>query len=405
MKICVCTSNRAEGEPRAPRHAVMLARKNKNHEIIFLDCCPRGQKRIEQNAFLETPNLLHQTYYFPHRESDIFHLFLQRLQQFLSRCLFLMFGWLAPNLLSIQAKELEKLMRNTNADVYIGYSIDLLFPLYKIARDKNVIIIFDCMEFYSDMGDSQTCVDKKVIQCLERQCLSACNLVLASSEEMADELTKVYGIKKPLALYNAPPPHTDIPAKPNVGVSLYWRNSTINIGQRGLDDAFIALKQVPEDIMLHIQGGLPADGGRALRKRIEELNLSKRVFIHPPYQPHEAIIAASPYSIGLCLERGGIRNHELTVSNKIFDYLMAGLAVIASDMPGLRNIVNRSKGGLLFKSGDPDDLAQKILLLHQNRNLLKEFSLNARSFALREGNLEHEMKKFTSAFSELIESR
>ena len=72
----------------------------------------------------------------------------------------------------------------------------------------------------------------------------------------------------------------------------------------------------------------------------------------------------------------------------MFDYMMAGLAVLASDLPGLNDVIRRSKGGLLYQSGQSEDLAAKLMKLYADRALLAELAANARSFALREGNLE-----------------
>ena len=77
---------------------------------------------------------------------------------------------------------------------------------------------------------------------------------------------------------------------------------------------------------------------------------------------------------------------------------MAGLSVIASDLLGLRGVIERSGGGLLFMPGDVEDLTAKILMLYHDASRLKLLSEAARAFALREGNREAEMKKFTAAF-------
>ena len=128
-----------------------------------------------------------------------------------------------------------------------------------------------------------------------------------------------------------------------------------------------------------------------------------RVTIHPPYRPEDAVIEASRFHVGLCLERAGIRNHELTVSNKIFDYHMAGLAVIASDLPALRDIVQSSGGGLLYHPGDIKSLTEQILMLYRDQSKLQQLSSNARRFALSEGNREHVMRDFSSAAAPLLQ--
>jgi glycosyltransferase involved in cell wall biosynthesis len=259
------------------------------------------------------------------------------------------------------------------------------------------------MEFHSDMGDGQRRAERNLVRRIEKEYLAQCNLITTSSPQVAEALSATYGVHRLLPLYNAPPAHKKLPPKTDGPVSLYWRNAVIGLSQRGLEDALLALRELPGEIVLHLQGRLPNDGGRALTSRIERLELTERVRIHGPFLPHEAVCAASPYTVGLCLERPGVTNHELTVSNKIFDYFMAGLAVVASDLPGLREVVMRSGAGLLFEAGQPHDLAGCILQLHDDRELLRQQASNARVFALHEGNAEHEMLKLRTAFASLVE--
>jgi glycosyltransferase involved in cell wall biosynthesis len=260
------------------------------------------------------------------------------------------------------------------------------------------------MEFHSDMGDGQSSLEKKLTNAIERRVLPECALVLASSEQVANALALQYGISRPLALYNVPPVEAEIPVKSQKGLALYWRNAVVGLGQRGLDEALVALTKLPKDVTLHLQGRMPMDGGAELKLRVARLKIESRVLFHEPYAPENAVREAAQYHIGLCLERKGNRNHDLTVSNKIFDYHMAGLAVIASDLPGLRGVVERSRGGLLFQPGSAEDLAKQISRLREDISLRQSLASNAREFALREGNREHEMKKFAVAFREAISS-
>ena len=125
-----------------------------------------------------------------------------------------------------------------------------------------------------------------------------------------------------------------------------------------------------------------------MRARAASLGLGERVTVLPPHAPSAAVQSAAAFEVGLCLERRGPRNHELTVSNKLFDYHMGGLAILSSDLPALRAVIERSRGGLLFEPGDPASLALAIERLRASPALLHELQTNARRFALAEANLE-----------------
>ncbi|MBD2193877.1 MULTISPECIES: glycosyltransferase [Calothrix] len=405
IKVCVCTSYRADREPRAPRHAAAIAQLGSEFEVTFIECASMGESASYLKQLDKIPNIKLRTHFYPHRKSSIIALLLNRLWNRTAQMLFQAFELLLPAAFSTNVIGLEQILNEVQADIYLAHNIDTLLPCAQVAKRLGALLMFDSMEFHADMGDSQTKLEQKMIRTLESKWLSNCKLVLASSEQMADEIAKEYGIRRPLPLYNVPSIEPSLPPKNTKQFTLYWRNSVIGLSQRGLDEALLALSQLPEDITLHLQGRLPLDGGKALKTRIAKLNITQRVIIHPPYLPEEAIKMAATYTIGLCLERKGVRNHDLTVSNKMFDYMMAGLSVIASDLPGLRHIIERSNGGLLFEAGSADDLAKQIMTLYNNRSYLQELSTNARNFALSEGNWRVEMEKLTQAFSVICDQK
>jgi glycosyltransferase involved in cell wall biosynthesis len=312
-------------------------------------------------------------------------------------------GRTLPWILSHRVIGVARRLQQLDADVYIAHNIDMLLPAVHASECNGALLIFDAMEYYSDMGDGQTSRESTIIRAIERRNLKKCALTLASSPQLAEALAKAYEIPAPLALYNTPPLVAEIHRRDGEGLQLYWRNSVLGLGQRGLDDALLAVAILRDDgISLHLRGRFGADAGASLRARIVELGIQGNVFIHAPHGPDEAVAAASQYDVGLCLERPGIRNHELTVSNKLFDYMMGGLAVISSDLPGLRYVVEQSGAGLCYRPGSPEDLAKKCEIFIRNPDLRRRMSQSARKFALLRGNRDVDMAKFRGAFADIL---
>src|SRR5262249_38263421 len=168
-------------------------------------------------------------------------------------------------------------------------------------------------------------------------------------------------------------------------------------------DALRALVLLPKDVVLHLQGR-STGGTDGVHELASGLGISDRVRFHGPHEPEQAVAMAAPYSVGLCLERNICKNHQLTASNKLFDYHMAGLAVVCSDMPALRQIVQSSRGGLIFRNADPDDLCRTILRLYADMELLIKKQRNARLFAMEFGNEERQMEFFISEIDKLVVS-
>jgi glycogen(starch) synthase len=405
VRICVCTSYGAAEEPRAPRHAAAIAAASPAYDVIFVDCVAVGQP-AQTAACLETaPRLRRITLRYPTRRSAPRAWAIQKIRHLAARGLAHATGSWTSAALSPRGARLERALNGIDADVYIGYNIDALLPIFHVAQKSGAAMIFDSMEFHSDMGADQTPDEQEAIRRVERLCLPACDLVLAPSRQLADALSRTYGIGEPLVIRNVPPLEPMARPVAERELALYWRNRTIGLGPRGLEDVLVAMTRLPRSLRLHIQGGPAFDRGDGVRRRIDELGLSDRVVRHPSYRLEEAVAAASHFRIGLCPERAASMNQQLTVGSKIFDFFMAGLAVVASELPGLQDVVERSRGGLLFRPGSPDDLAAKILRLYDSPALLGELSGGARAFAESAANLEAEMQRLTSRLDIVIGRR
>jgi glycosyltransferase involved in cell wall biosynthesis len=84
---------------------------------------------------------------------------------------------------------------------------------------------------------------------------------------------------------------------------------------------------------------------------------------------------------------------------------MAGLPVVTSNVAGLRRVIDRSGGGILYEPGSVTDLAAKIAYLHSDPAVLDRMRKRGRQFAIAEGNWEHERERFISSINDVIQRR
>ncbi len=113
--------------------------------------------------------------------------------------------------------------------------------------------------------------------------------------------------------------------------------------------------------------------------------LRPRLTFLPPVSPAELPGVIARHDIGLALEQSSIVNRDLTITNKILQYLGAGLAVVASDTAGQREVLAHDPAaGLIVPLHEPTAVTASL-----ERLLGDPTALRARQFAARRLAAEH----------------
>ena len=70
-------------------------------------------------------------------------------------------------------------------------------------------------------------------------------------------------------------------------------------------------------------------------------------------RPDDLVAALAPFDVGLVIDRPATENTRLALPNKLFEYLMAGLAVVVPDAPAMAALVEREGVGRDLQPGRP----------------------------------------------------
>ena len=90
------------------------------------------------------------------------------------------------------------------------------------------------------------------------------------------------------------------------------------------------------------------------------------------------------------------------LSNTLLEAMASGLPVIASNVGGALDVVNDGHNGLLFESGDPDQLCHRIIALLKQRSQWSQIGLRGRDTVLGDADLPVTMSRFQSLYDELV---
>ena len=83
---------------------------------------------------------------------------------------------------------------------------------------------------------------------------------------------------------------------------------------------------------------------------------------------------------------------------QLFDYMAAGLAVVSSDAAPAARIIGETGAGLLFRSGDPRDLAEKLRQL-LNQEAWDRYRRSGQKAVLSQYNWESDARVLLDAAS------
>jgi glycosyltransferase involved in cell wall biosynthesis len=89
----------------------------------------------------------------------------------------------------------------------------------------------------------------------------------------------------------------------------------------------------------------------------------------------------------------------------IIEAMSYGLPVIASRIGALREMVDEGVTGMLFESGNPEDLASKMRMLWENSALCRQMGHMAREKAMREYNGEAHYRKLIALYEKAIQMK
>ena len=125
-------------------------------------------------------------------------------------------------------------------------------------------------------------------------------------------------------------------------------------------------------VHLFLQGIISEQNKIRLNELTSNLKISDKVSLVSPASPDKIVESLLIYDVGLAGEIAAEDNQRLTSSNKLFEYIYAGLAVVVPDLPGLAETVLEFKVGKLYEQGNFLQLAELIDNLNMNRVLLRE---------------------------------
>ncbi len=288
------------------------------------------------------------------------------------------------------------------ADLLVANDLDTLLPNYLITKLKRIDLVYDSHEYFTEVPEL---VNRKRTQniwkTIERNIFPKLKDVITVNDSIATLYEKEYGIK-PEVVRNVPvlqksnfkSANRELLGIPETKKILILQGAGINI-QRGAEEMVEAMQFIEGAVLVIVGGG---DVIGRLKEIVKENSLQEKV-IFKPRQTYDNLMQITAIAdLGLTLDKDTNLNYRYSLPNKLFDYIQAGIPVLASPLPEIKKIIVTYNIGDFIPDHNPRNIANKITEILNNQPLMTKWKKNC-IFAASQLNWEIEEKTLQSVYS------
>lgn len=263
------------------------------------------------------------------------------------------------------------------ANLLLSNDLDTLVPNYFLSKLRRKKLVYDTHEYFTGMPELQTKPFKrKIWRTLEKFILPRLKYAYTVSESVAGQYEKDYGIKLKV-VRNTPlrsnPIQNSNKIFPEGKTILLLQGSGIN-KDRGAEELIESMQLLPDNFLLVLIGG--GESWEELKKLCHTLSLEGKVMFIEKI-PFEELKKFTPSAyLGFSLDKPSNLNYKLSLPNKIFDYIHAGVPIIASEIKEVKKILETYHVGTTISEIKPQVIASTVLSVFKNKQQYDTWKLN-----------------------------
>lgn len=258
-----------------------------------------------------------------------------------------------------------------------AHDVNTLFPAWLAARRCGAKLVYDAHEISADREGYHGRV--WLVKLVERFLGKAADGRITTTQARADWFKEEYGYPDMAVLQNRPVrrivEHSDR-IRRTFGIAadrpVVLYQGGLQWG-RGLRNLLEAVRGLPDAHLVFV-----GDGIQRASLEEEAASVPGRVHFAGMVSLDELPEWTASADVGVQCLRNTCLNHYTTDSNKLFEYVMGGLPVVASDFPEIRRIVEAYDLGFLVDPDDVDAIRGALRKLLEDKAVHERCSANAR---------------------------
>jgi glycosyltransferase involved in cell wall biosynthesis len=255
-----------------------------------------------------------------------------------------------------------KLLQNVDVGCVNAHSLSVL-PLSVLLKTiKKSILIYDTHELETETP-SLYGFKKYVAKITEKIFIKKVDHIFCVGEMIALWYEKKYKIAKPTVVLNSPMfvktfrnnyLREKLKINNDYKICLYFGLLEPHRGIEQLLEASIILEREKIALVFIGYGGM--------EKEINKYQYTKsNVYLIPPINQVDLLKVASSADIGLCLIEPKSISYNYCMPNKLFEYMAAGLPVVAGPCESLIEFMNNYKVGEIVNKVEADEITDSII--------------------------------------------
>lgn len=318
--------------------------------------------------------------------------------------------WFLIQAVWILIRSVLRLMQ-ASANVYHAHDAKALPACYLAARLRRTPLIFDAHELplAEEMETPRWRGLIGLFSGLLTIMVPRCAGVITVSPPIAQEIHKRYAGPDVTLIRNMPTyraiPRSDrllqyLGLPPEVRLALYQGSLQAN---RGLDRLIRAAAFLERDIVIVLMGPDVEGIQPQLEALINSEGVTDRVRIVPPVPYTELLDWTASADIGLLIYAPGHSpNVQMCLPNKLFEYLMVGLPVLASRLDAVSEIIRTYDVGQIVSSLTPADIGAAINAILADDAAHTRMRCNALYAAQQELCWEKESQRLVRLYHDIL---